>query len=197
MIRTQFLVRYAYATGKRLSEIAAARVGDLRMKALTEGECMVLSVLGKGQTLREIELAPAARELIVGYLVSRRYSEDITQIPPEVPIVGRLVLDAQKPYGVATYEKGWDPVAQAVVITSPLDDDRVASILKDVFAEAADCIEPTSPADAARLHGQADLTVLRDLMGHASIATTNQYLHTDADRRARGMAIAVTAEDLA
>ncbi|MFK0380222.1 phage integrase family protein [Pandoraea sp. NPDC090278] len=217
VIRKQFLVRYAYATGKRLSEIAAARVGDLRMKALTEGECLVLSVFGKGQKLREIELAPAARELIVGYLVSRGYSDDITQIPPEAPIVGRLVLDAQKPYGVDTYEKGWDPVAEAVVIASPLDDDRVAVILKDVFAEAADYIEPTSPADAARLreatphwmrhtfgtrtaerlHGQEDLTVLRDLMGHASIATTNQYLHTDADRRARGMAIAVTAEDLA
>ncbi|WP_342672668.1 hypothetical protein [Pandoraea oxalativorans] len=45
---------------------------------------------------------------------------------------------------------------------------------------------------AGRLHDQADLSVLRDLTGHARIATIHRYLR-DTVRCARGMAFAVTA----
>lgn len=81
VIRAPFPVRHAYATGKRRSAIAAARVGDVRLKALIEGECKVLSVLGKGQKLSEFEWAPAARELRRDYLVSRRESDNMTPRP--------------------------------------------------------------------------------------------------------------------
>lgn len=214
IIRKQFLVRYAYLTGKRLSELAAARAGDLAFRSLGEGaERLVLSVVGKGGKLREIELPEAAKTLIEGYFASRGYPADLRAVPADVPVIGRLKLAAGEPFGMVVEETVLNTIGQRVN-APPLGSERVATIFREIFEAAAAFAGPDKADDAEHLRAATphwmrhtfgtlaaeriqDLTILRDVMGHASIATTNQYLHTDALRRARGMDIAITSDDIA
>lgn len=215
-VRKRFLVRFAYVTGTRLSELAAARAGDLKLERLGElGERWVLRVLGKGTKVRQIELPSAAVPLLEDYFEARGLGRLLAHQHPDEPIVGRLT--------VSEGELGATALAPAVAgapggggyqPAPGLEAHRVAEILCSCFEGAADYIATVSPQDAARLREAtphwlrhtfgshtlergADLHTVRDLMGHANISTTSQYLHSEAARRARNQDQAFGEDDLA
>jgi len=181
--RMQFLLRFAYATGLRISEQAQVTVGDLRQQDLAADQRGVwtLSFVGKGTRAREVHVPAPVIESLRGYLAVRGLGREFERLHPETPLIGRVKADGQV---------GKLSVAQ-------LD-----AIWKGFFAQAADVLAEEDPAGAARLaqasahwlrhtfgsHAIARgvaLDVVQHQLGHASLATTSIYVHAEDARRAR------------
>jgi site-specific recombinase XerD len=175
-IRTQLILQLAYATGLRLSELAQAKVGNITALERQGQTQTWLSVLGKGQKLRQVPLPPGTLASITGLYRALTGRELLRQVP-ETPLISDLRDD----------HKAVTPLA-------------VHKVLKSFFAEAARECEQESPEAATRLakasahwlrhtHGSRavdqgiPLVMVRDNLGHASLATTSQYLHVEADAR--------------
>ncbi|VVE58932.1 phage integrase family protein [Pandoraea sputorum] len=213
-IRKRFLIRFAYVTGTRLAEIAAAKAGQLERRSLADlGERWVLVVRGKGNKLREVELPTAAVPLLEDYFEARGLGRVLSALHKDEPIIGRLAVADDEPYRSRVAPGSYDRVSGAYTPAPGLGRNRIAELFRECFAGAAAFIEPVSGADAARLREAtphwlrhtfgshtlergADLHAVRDLMGHANISTTSQYLHSEAARRARSQDQAFQAEDL-
>ncbi len=175
-LRTRFILQLAYTTGLRLSELAQATVGDV-VTLERQGQLQTwLSVLGKGQKLRRVPLPPALLTLLTG-LYQDLTGRELCRQPPETPLLPDLRDNA----------KAVTPLA-------------VHKALKGFFTDLAQHCEKEDPEAAARLatasahwlrhtHGSVavaqniPLVMVRDNLGHASISTTSQYVHAEADAR--------------
>ncbi|MFJ2991206.1 tyrosine-type recombinase/integrase [Pandoraea sp. NPDC087047] len=185
--RRQFVLRFAYATGLRLSELASARVGDLSCENLDGlGMRWRLVVTGKGEHTRVVELATTLVQMLQRYLAQRGMGDVVDHIDPDVPLIGRLGVDAQRhPH-------------------QPLSPNGLAHMLRQTLAEAASVYETDNPGAAHQIRQAtphwlrhtfgthavargAALDVVKDQMGHASLATTSQYLHPERRKRAEDM----------
>lgn len=175
-LRTRLVLHLAYATGLRLHELTQLTVADLHMITRKSHTQHWLSVLGKGNKLREVPLPPAlftlvcdAYQTLTGKVLMRQ--------PPSHP----LIPDLHNP------TKALTPVA-------------LHKIMKSFFALAAQHALIHDPDSAAHLamasthwlrhtHGSVaaenniPLTMIRDNLGHATLATTSIYLHADEDAR--------------
>ena len=185
--RLQFLVPFLYATGLRLSEMAAAQVRQLEYSA--EAGWM-LHVLGKGFIAREVPLASDTTALLVSYLaivhpaawldIDPSLDGLVERLDPELPLLRRI-------------EDRRDGGAQ-------LSGSAVYKALKGFFADVANQSAVLSEKDRRRLaeasthwlrhtfatHAVANgapLDVIRDVMGHASISTTSIYVSAEKKRR--------------
>ncbi|WP_087688928.1 tyrosine-type recombinase/integrase [Pandoraea sp. PE-S2R-1] len=185
--RRQFVLRFAYATGLRLSELASARVGDLSCEKLDGlGMRWRLVVTGKGENTRVVELATVLVQMLQRYLTQRGLGELIEHVDPDVPLIGRLGKDAQR-----------HP-------RQPLSPSGLAHMLRQTLTEAASVYETVNPGAANQIRQAtphwlrhtfgthavargAALDVVKDQMGHASLATTSQYLHPERRKRAEDM----------
>ncbi|BDB27308.1 tyrosine-type recombinase/integrase [Cupriavidus sp. P-10] len=181
--RMQFLLRFAYATGLRISEQAQVTVGELRQQDLAADQrgMWTLSFVGKGTRAREVHVPAPVIEALRDYLAARGLGREFERLHPETPLIGRVKADGQA---------GRLSVAQ-------LD-----AIWKGFFAQAAEVLATEDPAGAARLaqasahwlrhtfgsHAIARgvaLDVVQHQLGHASLATTSVYVHVEDARRAR------------
>lgn len=181
--RMQFLLRFAYATGLRISEQAQVTVGDLQQQDLAADQrgIWTLSFVGKGTRAREVHVPAPVIEALRDYLAARGLGRAFERLHPETPLIGRVKTDGQA---------GRLSVAQ-------LD-----AIWKGFFAQAAGVLAAEDPAGAARLaqasahwlrhtfgsHAIARgvaLDVVQHQLGHASLATTSVYVHAEDARRAR------------
>ncbi|WP_423194598.1 tyrosine-type recombinase/integrase [Cupriavidus sp. H18C2] len=181
--RMQFLLRFAYATGLRISEQAQVTVGDLRQQDLAADQrgMWTLSFVGKGTRAREVHVSAPVIESLRDYLAVRGLGRQFERLHPETPLIGRVKADGQV---------GKLSVAQ-------LD-----AIWKGFFVQAADVLAEEEPAGAVRLaqasahwlrhtfgsHAIARgvaLDVVQHQLGHASLATTSVYVHAEDARRAR------------
>ena len=189
-LRTQFILHLAYATGLRLHELAQTTVGDLfsiaRTSSKREGRAGSeplaattqhwLKVLGKGQKLRQVPLPPTtlaqlniSYQALTGQLLAKQH--------PDYPLIPSL------------HDSG--------LAVTPL---AVHKILKAFFTQLSQQIFAENPESASHIlkasahwlrhtHGSIavdqgiPLTMIRDNLGHASIATTSHYLHTETDAR--------------
>jgi site-specific recombinase XerD len=174
--RLRFVLDFWYATGLRPSEIVAALLGHI--KDDTHGDVW-LHVLGKGSKQGKVALPFLARGALDRYLAHRGLPVTRELWKPGTPLVPAL-----------TEEGGG------------LGASRLWSVMHCFFAHAAIQLETLSPVTAQKLrqatqhwmrhthatHALArgvDLTVVRDNLRHASVATTSVYLHTDQMKRAR------------
>jgi len=144
-----------YATGCRASEVVGLRPGDLDLQA-GSARC-----IGKGDKERVVPLGSRAREALVEYLSRDR----------PVLLAGRI--------GVST-----------IFVTRrarPLSRTGLWSIVKK-HARAAGLPEAVSPHTLRHsfathlLAGGADLRVVQEMLGHASIATTQIYTRVELSR---------------
>lgn len=178
--RTRWLFTLLYLAGLRVSEVCDNTMGAFFARRDREGEeRWWLEVVGKGDKTR---LVPATAELMVELTRYRRES-GLTPIPlpgEQTP----LVL----------------PIGRS---RKPLTRAALHLILKDVFSRASNELrqrgdEYTARADqltrasahwlrhtaGSRMADRAlDLRHVRDNLGHESLKTTSQYLHSDDDRR--------------
>lgn len=152
-MRDRALLELLYATGTRISEVLALDVDDLH-----HGD--VLRVRGKGDKERIVPVGSYARAAVDAYLTRAR---------PELSRRGRASSKAFLGARGAplSRQSAWLIIQQA--------------------AERADLTAHVSPHTLRHsfathlLQGGADVRVVQELLGHASVATTQIYTHVTVD----------------
>lgn len=152
-IRDRALLELLYATGARVSEAVSLDVDDLAY-----GD--VLRLRGKGDKERIVPVGSYARAAVDAYL---------TRVRPELAAKGRatarLFLGARG---------------------APLSRQSAWLIIR-AAAEGAQITAEVSPHTLRHsfathlLQGGADVRVVQELLGHASVATTQIYTHVSVD----------------
>jgi len=180
--RARWLFSLLYLCGLRISEITNNSMGGFTRRVSVDGdERWWLEITGKGDKVRTI---PATNELMVELQHYRRENG-----LPSLPLPGETT-----------------PLLFPVTgLQRSMTRAGVHSVTKRVFMDAALRVRQRGPdfeATAARLemasthwlrhtagshmaNNAIDLLHVRDNLGHASLTTTNQYLHSEDDARHR------------
>lgn len=154
--RDRALLAVMYATGCRVSEITALKLTDVNM---TE---RYARVTGKGNKQRMVSLTPMAIDAITAYLNLER---------PDM--VANAVLD-----------EGWLFVTRS---GRRMNRESVWELMQR-YAARVGCGKDVSPHTLRHsfathlLAGGADIRALQEMLGHASIRTTQIYTHVDHTR---------------
>ena len=186
--RLRFVLVLAYSTGARLSELVAMRKRDLRSFSRDEetDQQWEIRVAGKGQVTRDVQLHLFVMNEIRSYFRQRGHAS-FEAAPADAPLIASFDVDSQT--GCAD---------------APLSSSRLYDVLKGFFAEVADTLPPAQHDMAERLRRASthwlrhtfathflqtggELAILRDLLGHKSLATTSVYVTTERDNRSRAM----------
>lgn len=160
-LRDRALLELLYGTGTRIGELVALDVDDLRrVLDLPEDETPAIRVLGKGSKERFVPLGRYARAAVSAYLVRGR---------PELARRGRgtpaLLLNAHG--GRLSRQSAW------TILRSTAEQAGIAAeisphTLRHSFATHL-------------LDGGADVRVVQELLGHASVTTTQIYTLVTVD----------------
>ncbi|MCU0704662.1 MAG: site-specific tyrosine recombinase XerD [Fimbriiglobus sp.] len=153
-LRDRAILELLYATGCRASEVVGLTIDQLNLEA------SFLRCVGKGSKERVVPLGRAAVGAIQNYLSESRVA---VNVPPRA---GRLfVSKSGKPLGRVTLWRIVTKYCQRAglpVGVSP-------HTLRHSFATHL-------------LAGGADLRAVQEMLGHASITTTQHYTHVDRNR---------------
>lgn len=147
-----------YTSGCRVSEIAALKVSEL------EKDCSSAIVHGKGSKDRRVYFASNARKAIAEYLAER------------AALLSRMQDKKNKPTTLFVSARG-----------NPLSVRGIQYILAR-YTDTAPGFSHLSPhalrhSFATTLIARgADIRVVQELLGHASISTTQRYTHVTGDR---------------
>lgn len=152
--RDRAILELFYAAGLRLSELAGLNLKDLDLE---EG---VVRVWGKGARERLAFLGRPARAALKAYLPARQSLLLKRQSEVEALFVNRLGRPLSS-RGVARVVERWARIAGLSGKLTP-------HALRHSFATHL-------------LEGQADLRAVQELLGHASISSTQRYLHVNVD----------------
>ncbi len=145
-----------YATGLRISEAVGL---DLEACSLEDG---VVRVLGKGGRERLVPIGETARDWLTRYLVEGR-----PRLLPSAPHGGDPVFLGARG-GRLGRGAGW-AIVRAAAERAGLAGRVTPHTLRHSFATHL-------------LEGGADLRVVQELLGHASISTTQLYTHLSGER---------------
>ncbi len=152
--RDRAILETLYASGLRLSELAGLNLKDLDLEA------GVIKVLGKGAKERLALLGEPARKALAAYLPFRSALSKRTGMKEEALFLNRRG-GPLSPRGVARVVGAWARKAGLPGGLSPHG-------LRHSFA-------------THMLEGGADLRTVQELLGHASISSTQRYLHINVD----------------
>ena len=154
-LRDRALLETLYATGSRASEVVGLKVADLYLDA---GFC---KCLGKGSKQRVVPLGKPAITAIKKYMDVLR--PELIRAHPDAPW-----LFISRGGRALTREMLWILIKKYVKRTG-LNAKVSPHTLRHSFATHL-------------LAGGADLRTVQELLGHASIHTTQLYTHVDRDR---------------
>jgi integrase/recombinase XerC len=157
-LRDVAIVETAYAAGLRIAELAGLRLDSLD---LGRGE---LRVLGKGRKERAGLLGRPARAALAGYLAEGRPA--LLGRARAGPAPDAVFLNAR---GGALGERGMRYRLDGVFARAGAPEGTHPHTLRHSFATHL-------------LDGGADLRVVQELLGHASLATTQIYTHVSPAR---------------
>ncbi len=154
-VRDRALLEFLYGTGARISEAVGLDVDDLDRSA------GLVRLDGKGGTQRVVPVGSFATRAIASYLTRGR---------PELARAGRgspaLFLNARG--GRLSRQSGWTALRTAAA-RAGLPDGLSPHVLRHSFATHL-------------LDGGADVRVVQELLGHASVTTTQVYTLVTIDR---------------
>ncbi|MDQ1679312.1 MAG: integrase/recombinase XerD [Frankiaceae bacterium] len=154
-LRDRALLEFLYATGARISEAVGAAVDDVDLAA------GAVRLAGKGGKERVVPMGRPARDAVRAYVVSSR---------PELASSGRgtpvLFLNARG--GPLSRQSAWAVLRQAAD-KAGLTGRISPHTLRHSFATHL-------------LDGGADVRVVQELLGHASVTTTQIYTLVTVDR---------------
>lgn len=152
-LRNEALFELLYAAGLRVSEVAGLLIARVDLEEGT------LRVMGKGSKERLVPLHAVACEVLARYLEQARPS----------------LLVGESPY-VFLSARG-----------NPLSTNTIRSVFKEAL-RAAQLDESLTPHAMRHsfatdlLSGGADLRSVQEMLGHASLSTTQIYTHLTSDR---------------
>ncbi len=156
-LRDRAILELFYACGLRVSELAGLRLGDVNL------QIGFVRCVGKGRKERIVPVGGAAIQAM------RQYLSDLRP---------RLARDA----------------AQARIFLSrtgkPLDRHNIYRLVQRYARRAGITVKMTPHSlrhcfASHLLAGGADLRIVQELLGHASVTTTQIYTHIDRDRLKR------------
>ncbi|MCS5506740.1 site-specific tyrosine recombinase XerD [Curtobacterium flaccumfaciens] len=159
-LRDKALLELLYATGARISEAVGLSVDDVTMLSDADGELSVVKVTGKGNKQRIVPLGSFARAAIDAYLVRAR-----PVFAARGPSTPALFLGAR---GARLSRQSAWLVIQAAAAAADLEAHVSPHTFRHSFATHL-------------LEGGADVRVVQELLGHASVATTQIYTMVTAD----------------
>lgn len=153
-LRDRAVVELLYATGIRVGELVGLDVDDLDRSQRT------VRVLGKGAKERVVPVGVPAMDALDAWLAAGR------------PHLAR---------------PGSGPALFLGVRGGRLDQRRVRAVVHELLAHLPDAPDmgPHGLRHSAATHlldGGADLRLVQELLGHASLATTQIYTHVSIDR---------------
>jgi len=159
-LRDRALLELLYATGARISEAVGLSVDDMTTLSDAGGALSVVKVTGKGNKQRVVPLGSYARAAIDAYLVRARpvFAARGASTPA-------LFLGAR---GARLSRQSAWLVIQAAASRADLAEHVSPHTFRHSFATHL-------------LEGGADVRVVQELLGHASVATTQIYTMVTAD----------------
>jgi integrase/recombinase XerD len=158
-LRDRALLELLYATGARVSEIVSLDLDDVKESSSNEGEITTLRLLGKGRKERIVPIGSFARKAIEDYIVRLR---------PSLQKSGQRALFLNARGGRISRQSAWNIVLEAAE-RSGLDGKVSPHALRHSFATHL-------------LDGGADIRVVQELLGHASVSTTQIYTLVTIDK---------------
>ena len=158
-LRDRALLHLLYACGLRITEALSATTDSLR------ADLSLIRVRGKGGKERLVPVAPPCLEAIETY------------------------LEGERP-GLAKKQNSKCPQLFLSKTGRPLDRHRAWRILREraLALGFRGALSPHALRHSFATHlveGGADLRSVQELLGHASLATTQRYTHVDGERLAR------------
>ena len=162
-IRDRALLELLYATGARVSELIALNLEDIKNSAGENAEFRTLRLLGKGRKERLVPVGSFARSALDQYLTRLR------------PTLAKL--ENQKSARALFLNQRGGRLSRQAAWKIVLDSAQRAGLEKDVSPHALRHSFATHLLD-----GGADVRVVQELLGHASVTTTQIYTLVTIDK---------------
>jgi len=157
--RDRAVLELLYGTGLRISELVALDVDDVDL----DGR-VVLIRMGKGSKSRRIPLGREATKAVSGYVTQSR--PELAAKAKQAASKGALFLNAR---GGRLSRQGCWKILKGYARVAGLEDEVSPHTLRHSFA-------------THMLDGGADIRVVQELLGHASLATTQVYTMVSDNR---------------
>ena len=154
-LRDLLILELLYSTGCRVSELASASLADLDLKGCT------LRVLGKGNKERLVFIGQAAVKRLREYLLRRKALKSADAEGRRALLINRR--------GQRLSVRGIQTIVDRRLMRSGLDKPASPHTFRHSFATHI-------------LRKGADIRVVQELLGHASLSTTQVYTHLDMER---------------
>lgn len=154
-LRDLLILELLYSTGCRVSELASASLTDLDLKGCT------LRVLGKGNKERLVFIGQAAVKRLREYLLRRKVLKLGDAEGQRALLINRR--------GQRLSVRGIQTIVDRLLMRSHLDKPATPHTFRHSFATHI-------------LRKGADIRIVQELLGHASLSTTQVYTHLDMER---------------
>jgi integrase/recombinase XerC len=155
--RDSAIFELLYSSGLRISELTGLKVQDIDLKSGW------VRVLGKGSKERYVPVGSRAAHALVSYLPFR---EVLAAMQPGAGRSNRLFLNSR---GRPLSSRSVRRILKAHLDTAGLTRDASPHTFRHSFASHL-------------LQGGADLRSIQELLGHASLSTTQRYTRVDLGR---------------
>ena len=161
-LRDQAMLELLYSSGARVSELIGINLNDLNSVQTADGEITTLKLRGKGSKERIVPLGSFASKAIDNYVVRVRPNLASKSSKPSAA----LFLNSRG--GRISRQSAWQMV---------LDSAQAAGITEHVSPHVFRHSYATHLLD-----GGADIRVVQELLGHASVTTTQIYTLITIDK---------------
>ncbi len=161
-LRDQAMLELLYSSGARVSELIGINLNDLSVAQTSEGEITTLKLRGKGSKERIVPLGSFATKAINDYCVRIRPGL-LAKNPKNNPA---LFLNSRG--GRISRQSAWQMVLDAAK-SSGITEHVSPHVFRHSYATHL-------------LDGGADIRVVQELLGHASVTTTQIYTLITIDK---------------
>jgi len=155
-LRNQAIVELFYGSGLRLSELAQLQIASM---IRSDG---AITVMGKGRKERRVPTTKISERVIQQYLEKRKRELPYTMINPHRP----LFINTR---GQALSNRTLERIVERSLKGVTELKKKSPHVLRHSFATHL-------------LNAGADLRVVKELLGHSSLSTTQVYTHVTTDR---------------